>query len=283
LIISETVDLDLAGMDGPAKAAVVVDRAVLGRACGELGFDPDDGERVRDLAAVAVTRLAWRDGPVEDWHRFRCIDNTEIMRANAATTRLVREVLIDQLHPQGDLFGQVSRVLTDPYRVLPDGRRLAQLAPSTAELARYQTHADKYCAVWTNTAASTGPAEVLTLLACRGAIFNWRWWLSTGWPHVVDEFVRRLDEPERWRNAWEVNNRRRLGDPPDGLTSTELGRLLLAGPDLMTPAMVTYCLRAGVRALLPHHCGLPPVRYHLLPTGYLDLIEDASLRRSWVV
>jgi hypothetical protein len=39
-----------------------------------------------DLAAVAMVRLAWRDGPVEDWHKEGHICNSEMMRANAATT-----------------------------------------------------------------------------------------------------------------------------------------------------------------------------------------------------
>jgi hypothetical protein len=115
LVISETVAFDPARViAGPRLGAVDVDEMVLRGACVQLGFDPDDGERVKDLAAVAVTRLAWRDSPVEDWHsiRFRRIGDGEMMRANAATTRLVREILADRPHPQGDLFGQVSRVLT---------------------------------------------------------------------------------------------------------------------------------------------------------------------------
>jgi hypothetical protein len=171
-----------------------------------LGFDPDEGERVKDLAAVAITRLAWRSSPVEDWHsiRHQRIDDGEIMHANAAATRLVREILTDRAQPQGDLFGQVARILTDPDRLLPDGRRLTDFAPSVTELASYQVHVDACCAGWTQAVAGTCLADVLTLLACRAAIFNWHWWLSTGWPQLVDTFIQRLDQPQRWRDPWEM-------------------------------------------------------------------------------
>jgi hypothetical protein len=77
-------------------------------------------------------------------------------------------------------------------------------------------------------------------------------------------------------------NRRRLGDPPDGLTSTELSRLLLAGPDLLTPTAAKYCLRAGLSARAPQRCGLPPVQPHLLPPGYLDLVKIEPPPARWV-
>src|SRR3954453_10902814 len=48
-----------------------------------------------DLVAVAMTRLAWRDGPVEEWHSTGRISNSEMMRANAATTRVFRKMLND--------------------------------------------------------------------------------------------------------------------------------------------------------------------------------------------
>jgi hypothetical protein len=122
-------------------------------------------------------------------------------------------------------------------------------------------------------AASFGVNTVLTLLACHGATFNWNWWRSTGWTRLVEEFIRRLDNPRRWNSAWEVANRRALGDPPNDLTSQDLRSALLAGPDRLNAATAWYCLRAGISALGPHACGLPPVRRRLLPAGYLDLVD----------
>ncbi|WP_326557129.1 hypothetical protein [Micromonospora sp. NBC_01796] len=255
-----------------------MDQALLRRACAQLDFDPDDDERVNALAAIAVTRMAWRDGPVEDWHsvRFRRIADGDMMRANAAATRLVRSVLVDHSRAQGDLFSQVSQVLTDPDRVLPDGRRLLDLAPNKQELSKYQAHVEACCKGWTDTVARNGAADVLTLLACRGSTFNWRWWLANGWPQVVRTFIQRIDDPALWQNAREMDNRRRIGDPPDGLTSTDLSRLLLTGPDHLSAAAATYCLRAGLSALLPQDCGLPPVQRHLLPPDYLRLVEQPA-------
>ena len=76
-----------------------------------------------DLAAVAMTRLGWRDGPVEDWHsvRYRRIGDAEMMRANAATTRVVCNVM-DRPYGPGEIFKAVGQVLADPLRRLPDGR-----------------------------------------------------------------------------------------------------------------------------------------------------------------
>ncbi|MEN3615348.1 hypothetical protein AAH979_38320 [Plantactinospora sp. ZYX-F-223] len=258
-----------------------VDPGVLRSACTQLGFDPDDGERVSDLAAVAVTRMAWRDGPVEDWHsvRFRRISDGEMMRASAAATRLVRSVLRDQqsyLYAGSDPFRRVFQTLADPDRMLPDGRRLIDLAPDAVELTRLRTHVELCCSAWADSAAVRGLGKILLLLACRGAVFNWRWWLSTGWPRLVETFVRRIDDPTLWRNPWEINNRRRIGDPPDGLTGTNLRQLLLAGPDPLTATAAAYCLKAGLSALPPQDCGLPPVRRRLLPAGYLGLVEEPS-------
>ncbi len=266
----------------PDPEAVHVDGALLDEAAAWLGIERSNGSQIKDLAAVAMTRLAWRDGPVEDWHSVRHgrIGNAEMMRANAATTRVVRAAL-DQVNEPGDTFRHVFGVLADPDRRLPDGRRLAELAPTPAELARYQAHAAAYCARWEEAATKAGLGEILALLACRGATFNWHWWLSTGWSGLVDEFVLRLDDPKRWHCAWEVSNRRKLGHPPGGSTSEGLRLLLLAGPDQMDAATAQFCLRAGLSALLPHHCGLPPVRRHLLPDGYFRFIEiDERPQRS---
>jgi hypothetical protein len=72
-----------------------VDLEVLRPAIRRLGFDPNDPSQLTDLAAVAITRLAWRDGPVEDWHAVpdRRISDGEMMRATVATTRFVRNLI----------------------------------------------------------------------------------------------------------------------------------------------------------------------------------------------
>lgn len=90
---------------------------------------------------------------------------------------------------------------------------------------------------------------------------------------LVVEFIQRIEDPRRWRSGWETNNLRRLGRPPDNLTTHQLRERLLAGPDQLSAATATYCLRAGLGAIPPHECGLPPVRRHLLPIHYLGLVD----------
>jgi hypothetical protein len=179
---------------------------------------------------------------------------------------------MDGLHEPGDVFKQVEQVLADPGRRLPDGRTVADFAPNQRELHRYRARAEAYRVRWDAVATEIGVDGVLWLLACRGATFNWHWWRSTGWPRLVEEFIRRLDDPQRITNAWEAANRRRLGDPPGGVTSEQLQSAMLAGPDRLEPATAAYCLRAGL-SMLPQDCGMPPTRRRLLPAGYFDLLE----------
>jgi hypothetical protein len=165
---------------------------------GESGFNPNDSEQVTGLAAVAVTRLAWRDGPVEDWHSvpLRRITDAEMMRTNAAMTRAVRGALNQVVTAPGtrtggnpDPFARVSEVLAEPTRRLPDGRTVADLAPDPDQLAFQQEHVRACCHQWDAAAGDIGLPTTLRLLACHAAIFTWRWWQSTGWSHLVAEFV----------------------------------------------------------------------------------------------
>ena len=100
------------------------------------------------MAAIAINPLAWRDSPVEDWHAAPAcrISDADLIRTNAAVTRGVRGLLTatptGERHrldgeASGDDFGgpaaAVSGALTDPGRLLPDGRRLHRLAPSAVQ------------------------------------------------------------------------------------------------------------------------------------------------------
>jgi hypothetical protein len=82
------------------SSKVIADEGALARdAARKLGFDPDDRGSLADLAAVGIARLAWRDRPVEDWHAVpqRRISDSEMMRASAAVTRAVRDLLAAEL------------------------------------------------------------------------------------------------------------------------------------------------------------------------------------------
>jgi hypothetical protein len=150
---------------------------------------------------------------------------------------------------------------------------VVELSPSPSEFDEYQAHVAACCARWDAVAAGYGIYVVLTLLACRGATFNWNWWRSTGWQRLVDEFTCRLDEPRRWNTPFKSFNHRPIGVRPHGLTREGLRTALMAGPDTLTAASASYCLRAGISALGPLECGLPPARRRLLPPGYLDLVD----------
>jgi hypothetical protein len=155
LVISESVPVErMPARAAPTYEAVQVDRELLEDATARLGVDGSDSGQLMDLAAVAMTRLAWRDGPVEDWHstRYRRIADAEMMRANAATTRVVRDVMGKPCGP-GQMFNAVEQVLADPLRRLPDGRSVIELAPSSLELTRYQAYLAACCARWEAAAA----------------------------------------------------------------------------------------------------------------------------------
>src|SRR4029453_19401203 len=58
-----------------------------------LAVDPDDVGVVLDLAAIGITNGAWRNKSVERGRREGRIDDGGMLRANVATTKLVRQVL----------------------------------------------------------------------------------------------------------------------------------------------------------------------------------------------
>jgi hypothetical protein len=273
-------------------AAAVLDPVLLSAAARRLGFDPDDPRRLVDLTAAAVTRIAWRDSPVEDWHAVpHCrIGNGEMMRANAATTRLARDLLdrrsLIALPTAGaqlryDLFTTLYRAMTDPNRLLPDGRTVAELAPTPAQFADFDKHVCAYCTRWPRVAFEYGMPETLLLFACYAARYCWRWWLAPEWPRVVDEFVRRIDDPARWRDPSMTRQVTRL-DRPDEIRD-DLRHILLAGPDRLSASAAAYCIRAGLGALLPQDCGVQPLPRHVLPPGYFRLVDrsEADQGRRW--
>ena len=100
--------------------------------------------------AIGITNGTWRNSPLEDWHAEGRIHDGGMLRTNVATTKLVRHVLTDQFGAiiggkgvpliatedlgdlevdfSGELFMRLFERLSDPTRVLPDGRSLRQLA-----------------------------------------------------------------------------------------------------------------------------------------------------------
>jgi hypothetical protein len=75
----------------------------------EVGVDPNDAAVVLDLASIGITNGTWRNSPLEDWHAQGRIDDGGMLRANVATTKLVREVFDDYL---GAVFDDEEDALT---------------------------------------------------------------------------------------------------------------------------------------------------------------------------
>jgi hypothetical protein len=246
-----------------------VARATICDAAGRVRVNPRDRTEVLDLAAVAIARLVWRDSPVEDWHADpdSRINDADLMRANAATTRLTRNLLelhvpepsdqrshADQgpRHADADrLFTAIRHALAAPDRRLPDARTVGELAPSSIELASYGDHVARLTREWTNTSGHLGTYAVLVLLAVTAASTYRDWWLAPDWPGLVAEFTTCLRDPDRAGSLTVTTRLRILAPPAQAADPNQLHRLLLAGPDRLDTETANYCLQAGLGTLLP--------------------------------
>lgn len=247
-----------------------------------MGFDPAERHWLVDLTAVAMTRVAWRDSPVEDWHALGRMPNPDMMRANAVMTRRLRDVLELQVPkpPVGYLpraeaermLTSVHAALTDPDRRLPDGRTLLEFASGRGAWAQFDQHVRDCCGRWREVLAESDLSTALLLFGCIGARYCSRWWLTPGWPLIVEEFVRRLADPTRWPGDFWGPRVQRLGPPPE-FAGGRLRELLLEGPDRLTAATARHCLSTGLGDLFPYECGLPRLTRRILPLEYRQLIE----------
>lgn len=75
----------------------------------QIGVDPNNPSVVLNLAAIGITNGTWRNSPLEDWHGEGRIHDGGMLRANVATTKLVRGVLTDHL---GKIVGHEGVALT---------------------------------------------------------------------------------------------------------------------------------------------------------------------------
>jgi hypothetical protein len=259
-------------------SAVDVDGVVA--AGRRLGVALDHGPQLVNLAAVAVTRLVWRDSPVEDWHAVPAsrVSDGEMMRTNVATTRLVRS-MIGRLEDWAIGQRDAARIMEDavlavvaPSRRLPDGRTIAELAPDGRQLLLLEEHASGLASLWGRRFRECGVREVLSVLACCAARWCWRWWLSPTWPAVVDAFlgqvstaVHGLTTPEEMRGEHGLKR---------------LVEVLLAGPDRLSPEAASWVVRAGLGHLLPQDCGLSPMPRRVLPEALVRLVAAPGDRRA---
>ncbi len=241
------------GTDSPARTALDVlrtfDPGLMRQAAALLGVDAADPDTGLDLAAVEITSIAWRNGPVDAWQRRSSsrTSNGEMLRADAATTRLARSLMesrpLDR-HPGPEDAGSAHRpdlvfaatgdALSDSDRRLPDGRQMAAVAPHRRQLNLYRHRVRGACRRWTEMAAEIGPELTLLFLACCAAATFRQWWLGLDRPGIVDDFIGRLGTVSGAES------------PRTGMDRSQLRRLLLDGPDLLDADTTKPCARVGL-------------------------------------
>lgn len=293
-MIEATVKLPTPRRDSPGVLAVGRLRELGQR----LGVDVGDRSAVLDLAAVGAVKVAWRDSPVEDWHADseNRIWDSDMMRANVAMTRLVRELLHTHAAAAGgllpsdsrwpgsepvEMFGEICTVISDPHRLLPDGRSLAELAPDQGELDLFVEHVRACGRGWTGLARFHSVEAVVLALAVLGVQRCRHWWLAPGWPEVVEEFMRCLKCPDRWYHPVITAAAAGVARPVELADDDELRRRLEAGPDLLSAEHAAYCVQAGLNAAFRIHVGaLDRSEWTRLAEVLEPTVRHRQLRRS---
>ncbi|MEV6831272.1 hypothetical protein [Amycolatopsis sp. NPDC051102] len=232
-----------------------------------------------DLAAVGIVKHAWRNSPLEDVHADPSspLTDGEMMRTNAATTRLVRESLQDFFHaifdvdvpPAGtsgtssesslgdgelhldecDFLDEFSDadLLADSMlgplytamtrRVLPGGYTVREAASELFE--ELDDHIAANLDYLADVTEQHGLRAALYLKA-KAAHYE-RWWLGQDWLELVDALDVVLADPKH--DHWQVR-----GYPdPDGRPGRcgnleQLKAVLRQGPDRLTAAEAEWCV-----------------------------------------
>lgn len=233
-----------------------------------VGVDPNDAAVVLDLAAIGITNGTWRNSPLEDWHGEGRIHDGGMLRANVATTKLVRSILDDHLDNAfayageelvatedlaeldsdftDELFADVFQRLSDPDRVLPDGRTLGQLAGK--QLDELADHMDQALGGVAASAERRGLDFAAQRAALHGGLACDHWWGTPWWPDVVAGFLARLEDPHHrhWGEAGE-RYARLPAQPVEVADRRRLGALLLNTPEALSEDAAEFCVTAGIR------------------------------------
>lgn len=238
-----------------------------------MGVDASDDSSVLDLAAVGATKLLWRNSPLEDWHSqgWRHIRDADMLRGNVATTRVVRRALGHHL----DDLAELGRIVARPDRKLPDGRSVADLAATDADLRDLRRHVNRAADRWTALAERHELAGVRAVLACVQGYQRDLWWLTPWWPNHVDEFIQRIENTSQ-RPDWvpkEVVDA--LAADAEGLRA-----VLLDGPDKLSRTAAHLCVAAGLGHGDRHALRHLPSRPYRLVTALLDPDAPRMLQRD---
>jgi hypothetical protein len=233
-----------------------------------VGVDPNDAAVILDLAAIGITNGTWRNSPLEDWHGAGRIHDGGMLRANVATTKLVRSILDDHLDDAladadeeliatedlaaldsdftDELFVDVFERLSNPDRVLLDGLTLGQLAGE--ELDELVDHMDRALGGIAASAERHGLDFALQSAAVHGGLACAHWWGTPWWPDIVVEFLARLDDPRH--PHWGEAGKWYLGlptQPAEVADRRRLRALLLDAPEALSEDGAEFCVAAGIR------------------------------------
>jgi hypothetical protein len=206
---------------------------------GELAHPAlvDNPAQVAALAAVGLTRHAWRDTHLEDLHAGSHpsggFPDADMMRFNIATTRVVA------VHFAGDAvdWQQLADAMADRDRELPGGLSLGELAGD-----EYDTLADDIygkVGMFASMELTQGRELALGVLAFLAAQQCREWYGTPWWPQLVEEFIDRLDDPgsDVWRFADPS-----APAPPSVADRVELKGILTHEPEALDDDAIYWCL-----------------------------------------
>lgn len=194
------------------------DEKALQRVLLTSSVHPDDTATLPRYVPGGLTHMCWRNSVLEEWHggpQSR-ISDAEMMRANVSTTRIFHQNL---WYAVGDWWAEVGPLSSQPIdvdllsaafagalndgfdadRLLPHGIALGELGGD--EYDDLLQHAEQQLGALLLMAGKHGARRVIMWLGLRGLLSVSHWWGSPKWPFIVDEMLRRLDEPdhEHWR------------------------------------------------------------------------------------
>ncbi|GAA5108157.1 hypothetical protein [Haloechinothrix salitolerans] len=236
-----------------------------------------------DLASVGIVLHAWRNSPLEDAHAsdWCPLSDGEMMRTNAATTRVVREFLMtflanaldvsvprptssaplavhdtvadadalasEDLDEFDDADLLVEELLGPLHvalvrRVLPCGHTVAE---ATGEFFdELDDHVAQELDTFAYVTETYGLRAALYLKAIAGT--SQQWWLTPAWPGTVAAL--RIVLADSGHRHWDIGGYPELSTWPDRCADIDqLVDVLYAGPDRLTAAEARWCVQqAGI-------------------------------------
>lgn len=199
-----------------------------------------DAEQIARLAAIAVTRQAWRDTHLENLHAgdhpSGGIPDAQMMRINVVTTRLVARHFLSE---ETDWFALCDDVV-DPNRVLPGGMTVGELAGEEYDELAGSIRAK--VSMFASMEQRFGRARTHAGLAYLAAMTCREWYGTPWWSDVVDVFIESLADPRS--EAWRYDDPR--GPEPASVADRDaLRAVLLSEPEALDDHGIYWCIDHG--------------------------------------